>query len=43
MFNAVLENLNNNEKQLRSINKSMDLKLNELAESNVALYEAVKI
>lgn len=43
MFNAVLENLNNNEKQLRSINKSMDLKLNELAESNVALYEADKI
>lgn len=43
MFNTMLENLKNNQDQLRSINKSLDLKLGELAESNVALYEANKI
>ncbi|GAB4190191.1 MAG: ATP-binding protein [Phycisphaeraceae bacterium] len=43
MFNTMLENLKHNQDQLRSINKSLDLKLNELAESNVALYEANKV
>jgi len=43
MFNTMLENLKSNEDQLRSINKSLDLKLGEMAESNVALYEANKI
>ncbi len=43
MFNTMLGNLKSNEDQLRSINKSLDLKLGELAESNVALYEANKI
>ncbi len=43
MFNTMLENLKNNQDQLTSINKSLDLKLGELAESNVALYEANKI
>jgi len=43
MFNTMLENLKKNQDQLRSINKSLDLKLGELAESNVALYEANKI
>ncbi|MEZ6191492.1 MAG: HAMP domain-containing sensor histidine kinase [Phycisphaerales bacterium] len=43
MFNTMLGNLKSNQDQLRSINKSLDLKLGELAESNVALYEANKI
>lgn len=43
MFNAMLENLKSNQDQLRSVNKGLDLKLGELAESNVALYEADKI
>ncbi len=43
MFNTMLENLKSNQDQLSSINKSLDLKLGELAESNVALYEANKI
>ncbi len=43
IFNTMLANLKKNEDQLRSINKSLDLKLGELAESNVALYEANKI
>jgi len=42
-FNTMLENLKTNQDQLRSINKSLDLKLNELAQSNVALYEANKV
>ncbi len=40
MFNTMLENLKLNQDQLRSINKSLDLKLGELAEHNVSLYEA---
>jgi signal transduction histidine kinase len=43
MFNTMLENLKRNQDQLRSINKSLDLKLGELAEANVTLYEANKI
>lgn len=43
VFNQMLENLKSNQDQLRGINKSLDLKLGELAEHNVALYEANKI
>ncbi|WP_432797297.1 ATP-binding protein [Poriferisphaera sp. WC338] len=43
MFNHMLDNIRKNTQDLRSINKSLDLKLGELAESNVALYEANKI
>jgi two-component system, NarL family, sensor histidine kinase BarA len=43
MFNTMIENLKSNQDQLRSINKSLDLKLGEMAESNVALYEANKV
>ncbi|MEX0885921.1 MAG: ATP-binding protein [Phycisphaeraceae bacterium] len=42
-FNTMLANLKEKQDQLRSINKSLDLKLGELAQSNVALYEANKI
>ncbi|MFA9479410.1 ATP-binding protein [Phycisphaerales bacterium AB-hyl4] len=42
-FNTMLEHLNEQQQQLRSVNKSLDLKLGELAESNVALYEANKV
>ncbi len=42
-FNNMLANLKEKQDQLRSINKSLDLKLGELAQSNVALYEANKI
>jgi signal transduction histidine kinase len=40
MFNTMLENLKTNQDQLRSVNKSLDLKLGELAEHNVSLHEA---
>ncbi len=43
VFNTMLENLKKNADQLRMTNKSLDLKLGELAETNVALYEANKI
>lgn len=43
MFNTMVENLKTNQDQLRGINKSLDLKLGELAETNVSLYEANKI
>ncbi|MEM9021465.1 MAG: HAMP domain-containing sensor histidine kinase [Planctomycetota bacterium] len=43
MFNAMLDNVRGSQDQLKSANKSLDLKLGELAESNVALYEANKI
>lgn len=43
VFNTMLENLRRNEDDLRTANKSLDLKLGELAETNVALYEANKI
>lgn len=42
-FNQMVERLANTQEQLRAINKSLDLKLNELAERNVALYEAAKL
>ncbi|QDU34388.1 Non-motile and phage-resistance protein [Poriferisphaera corsica] len=43
MFNHMLDNIRKSDQDLRSINKSLDLKLGELAESNIALYEANKI
>jgi signal transduction histidine kinase len=43
VFNNMLANLKSNQDQLRSINKSLDLKLGELAEHNVALFEANRI
>jgi two-component system sensor histidine kinase BarA len=42
-FNTMLANLNQNAEQLRSINKSLDLKVGQLAESNVALYESNRL
>ena len=43
VFNTMLENLRRNQDELRHANKTLDLKLGELAETNVALYEANKI
>jgi len=43
MFNAMLDNVRSTQERLTSANKSLDLKLGELAESNVALYEANQI
>jgi two-component system sensor histidine kinase BarA len=42
-FNTMLSNLNRNAEQLRSINKSLDIKVGQLAESNVALYESNRL
>ena len=42
-FNVMLANLKESEDQLRAINKSLDLKLGQLAESNVALYESNRL
>jgi two-component system sensor histidine kinase BarA len=42
-FNRMLTNLQAGEDQLRSINKSLDLKLGQLEESNVALYESNRL
>lgn len=42
-FNHMLETINANQEDLRGMNKSLDLKLGELAEHNVALFEADKI
>jgi signal transduction histidine kinase len=39
----MLANLKESEDQLRAINKSLDLKLGQLAESNVALYESNRL
>lgn len=39
-FNTMLDRLEQGQAQLRAINESMDLKLNELAEANVGLYES---
>ncbi len=43
VFNTMLETLKSKQDQLSAVNKSLDLKLGEMAESNVALYEANKI
>jgi two-component system, NarL family, sensor histidine kinase BarA len=42
-FNTMLVNLKQNADQLRAINKSLDLKIGQLAESNVALYESNRL
>jgi signal transduction histidine kinase len=43
MFNLMLENLKDKQDQLQAAGRSLELKLNELAESNLALYEANKL
>ena len=43
VFNTMLESLKSKQDQLFRVNKSLDLKLVELAESNVTLYEANKM
>lgn len=42
-FNVMLANLQRNADQLRAVNKSLDLKLGQLAETNVALYESNRL
>ncbi|HEV8377680.1 MAG TPA: HAMP domain-containing sensor histidine kinase, partial [Tepidisphaeraceae bacterium] len=42
-FNRMLTNLKAGEDQLRAINKSLDMKLGQLEESNVALYESNRL
>lgn len=42
-FNKMLANLQQSESQLKAINTSLDLKLNQLAESNLALHEANRL
>ncbi len=42
-FNLMLGELQRSQEQLRSINAALDIKLNELAESNSALYEAARV
>lgn len=42
-YNAMLSHLQASEKELQNINKSLDTRLGELAERNVALFEANKV
>ncbi|HEX4053050.1 MAG TPA: ATP-binding protein [Tepidisphaeraceae bacterium] len=42
-FNTMLTNLKSSDDQLRTINKALDLKLGQLAETNVALYESNRL
>jgi two-component system sensor histidine kinase BarA len=42
-FNSMLETLSAQQSQLRAVNKTLDLKLNEMAERNLALYEAARM
>ncbi len=42
-FNQMLANLEESHDQLRAINAAMDLKLTELAQANVALYQTAKL
>jgi signal transduction histidine kinase len=42
-FNTMLVNLRASDEQLRSSNKALDLKLGQLAETNVALYESNRL
>ena len=42
-FNTMLANLKQSDDQLRAVNKSLDVKLGQLAEHNVALYEANRL
>ncbi|MEE9212769.1 MAG: HAMP domain-containing sensor histidine kinase [Phycisphaeraceae bacterium] len=43
MFNTMLDKIRDHADQLSKTNKSLDLKLGQLAETNIALYEANKI
>ena len=42
-FNAMLENISSAQERLRASNQSLDLRINELAQSNVALHEAARL
>src|SRR5208337_276037 len=42
-LNTMLANLKITQDQLRSVNQSLDLKLGQMAESNVALYESNRL
>jgi signal transduction histidine kinase len=42
-FNAMMANLKQSSDQLRAINNTLDVKLTQLAESNVALYESNRL
>ena len=42
-FNTMLVNLKSSDDQLRAVNKGLDLKLGQLAESNLALYESNRL
>ncbi|MCA9292054.1 MAG: HAMP domain-containing histidine kinase [Phycisphaerales bacterium] len=42
-FNAMLDRVAASQQQLRSMNESLDLKLNELAEANVGLFESNRL
>ncbi|NBB94326.1 MAG: HAMP domain-containing protein [Planctomycetes bacterium] len=42
-FNEMLEAINDQHSRLRTANRALDLKLNELGEANVALYEANQV
>jgi two-component system sensor histidine kinase BarA len=42
-FNTMLANLKERDEQLRTLNKNLDLRLGQLAESNVALYESNRL
>lgn len=43
MFNTMLESLKGKQDELASANKTLDMKLMDMAESNIALYEANKV
>jgi len=42
-FNSMLEHIQQSQNQLRSINTALDLKVGELANANIALYESAKL
>ncbi len=42
-FNAMLEELQVSHDQTRAVNRALDVKLNELAEANTALFESAKL
>lgn len=42
-FNSMLERLQQGQEQLRAINEGLDLKLTELAEANIGLYESNRL
>lgn len=42
-FNQMLENITSSQEQLRAINQQLDLKVNELSQRNVALFEANRV